>query len=97
MTVVIKFLIFSGCCAEYMTQNEPPMQMPIRLILGTLMLFADEIDDVVHVTVDMIVNGQEAILARGVAPVHHIQVNAFLQKCFHNASDPAANPAWFHG
>ena len=36
VTVVIRFLIFSGCSAEYMTQNEPPMQIPIRLIRGRL-------------------------------------------------------------
>jgi hypothetical protein len=42
--------------------------------------FPDQLDSTVYITVDMVVNGHIAVLARGVAPVHHIQVNALLEK-----------------
>ena len=61
------------------------MQIPMRLILAMPCSLADEIDDVVHVTVDMVVDGQEAILAGRIAPVDHIEVDALLRKFFDHA------------
>ncbi|OQC73364.1 MAG: hypothetical protein BWX45_00513 [Deltaproteobacteria bacterium ADurb.Bin002] len=57
-----------------------------QIDFGDAVFPPDEIHNIVHVAVDMIVNGQETILAGGIAPVHHVQVDAFLQKRFHDAS-----------
>ncbi|OQB49904.1 MAG: hypothetical protein BWX99_02955 [Deltaproteobacteria bacterium ADurb.Bin151] len=53
---------------------------------GNVVFLADEIHNIVHITVDVIVNGQKTVFALGITPVHHVQVDPAIQKCFDNAS-----------
>ena len=53
-----------------------------QIDFGNMVLLTDKVDGVVHITVDMIINGQEPVLARGVAPVHHIQIDALPPETF---------------
>ncbi len=66
-------------------QKLPPIQIPIRLIFGTPVPFANEIDDVIQVAIDMVIDGQITILARWVTPVDHVQVDSLFQQILNHA------------
>ena len=53
--------------------------------MGQAVFFQDEIDHVVHVAVDVVVQGQVPVLPRGVPQVDHVYFQARLEKRLHDA------------
>ena len=51
-----------------------------------LVRFTDVVDNVVHIAVNVVIDGQETVLARRVAPVDHVQVDSVLKKILDNAA-----------
>jgi hypothetical protein len=45
---------------------------------------ADEIHGTIHVAVDMVVDGQVAVLARGIPPIDHVDIHALFEKSAHH-------------
>ena len=78
--VKVMVLTMSGCSAAKHVVKTPPSQMPRRLTCETPALRANLLDAVMQIAVDIIVQRQPPIRARGISPIHDIKIDAQLQQ-----------------